>query len=270
MKKFLAIILTIAFAFTMVLAFTSCGEKELTVAELYAEAYKKNSELDSFDATAKMTIAVSSEGVSMDIPVEYSMKASGLKSGKMQTSGTMKMTAMGISLDIPFYSDGEYVYMSMFGQKMKQSAKDSEVNTDEITGIIKNLDEPTLKDATATDNEDGSKTIEIVYDEENFKKVFSDLIDSVMDSAGADAATAEGVKINISNMKQKVTINADKYISATSVSFDIEVEITKDGETQNAKLSMTMDITYNNIGTEVKVDVPTDLDQYEESSSLFE
>lgn len=266
MKKFLSIVLTIALALTMVFAITSCSEKEPTIEEIYDAAYKKYSEVDAVDMDVKMTMGISAQGVSMDMPVEYAIKATGIKSGKLQMSGVVKTSLMGISLEIPVYTDGEYVYVSMMGEKVKQPVNESDYNTEIVFDTVKEIDSSVFENATLTKKEDGSKVIELVYDEETFKKVFDDLISSSMKGLGVDESEiSENVKYRISNMKQIVTVNSNNDFTSVTGSFDIDIEITDDCETESAKITTTFESVFNSFGDDVKVEVPTDLDKYTEN-----
>lgn len=71
MKRIIALALTLAMAFSLVFAFSSCGkqeEKEKTAYEVYTEALKKNNELDSYALALDMKMSVSADGVSTDGP----------------------------------------------------------------------------------------------------------------------------------------------------------------------------------------------------------
>ena len=139
MKRIIALALTLAMAFSLVFAFSSCGkqeEKEKTAYEVYTEALKKNNELDSYALALDMKMSVSADGVSTDVPMTYDIKASGIKSGSPVYSAEMKMSMAGMTLTIPMYSDGKYVYMEMFGQKIKSSADDSDVDMKSFTDLV--------------------------------------------------------------------------------------------------------------------------------------
>ena len=104
MKRIIALALTLAMAFSLVFAFSSCGkqeEKEKTAYEVYTEALKKNNELDSYALALDMKMSVSADGVSTDVPMTCDIKASGIKSGSPVYSAEMKMSMAGMTLTIP-------------------------------------------------------------------------------------------------------------------------------------------------------------------------
>lgn len=172
MKRIIALALTLAMAFSLVFAFSSCGkqeEKEKTAYEVYTEALKKNNELDSYALALDMKMSVSADGVSTDVPMTYDIKASGIKSGSPVYSAEMKMSMAGMTLTIPMYSDGKYVYMEMFGQKIKSSADDSDADMKSFTNLVAKIQsEESFAGVTVTENEDGSKSMEIALKSADF------------------------------------------------------------------------------------------------------
>ena len=132
-----------------------------------------------------MKMSVSADGVSTDVPMTYDIKASGIKSGSPVYSAEMKMSMAGMTLTIPMYSDGKYVYMEMFGQKIKSSADDSDVDMKSFTDLVAKIQsEESFAGVTVTENEDGSKSMEIALKSADFNEAYGDLLDALLGSLG--------------------------------------------------------------------------------------
>lgn len=270
MKRIIALALTLAMAFSLVFAFSSCGkqeEKEKTAYEVYTEALKKNNELDSYALALDMKMSVSADGVSTDVPMTYDIKASGIKSGSPVYSAEMKMSMAGMTLTIPMYSDGKYVYMEMFGQKIKSSADDSDVDMKSFTDLVAKIQsEESFAGVTVTENEDGSKSMEISLKSADFNEAYGDLLDALLGSLGEEL-NGVGVSMTANDAKLAVTINKSGYIEKVGLKSDVKVTMTIEGE--NSEMNVSLDISgeYKNIGETVVVTPPADLDSYKEKEA---
>lgn len=233
MKRIIALALTLAMAFSLVFAFSSCGkqeEKEKTAYEVYTEALKKNNELDSYALALDMKMSVSADGVSTDVPMTYDIKASGIKSGSPVYSAEMKMSMAGMTLTIPMYSDGKYVYMEMFGQKIKSSADDSDADMKSFTNLVAKIQsEESFAGVTVTENEDGSKSMEIALKSADFNEAYGDLLDALLGSLGEEL-NGVGVSMTANDAKLAVTINKSGYIEKVGLKSDVKVTMTIEGE----------------------------------------
>lgn len=270
MKRIIALALTLAMAFSLVFTFSSCGkqeEKEKTAYEVYTEALKKNNELDSYALALDMKMSVSADGVSTDVPMTYDIKASGIKSGSPVYSAEMKMSMAGMTLTIPMYSDGKYVYMEMFGQKIKSSADDSDVDMKSFTDLVAKIQsEESFAGVTVTENEDGSKSMEIALKSADFNEAYGDLLDALLGSLGEEL-NGVGVSMTANDAKLTVTINKSGYIEKVGLKSDVKVTMTIEGE--NSEMNVSLDISgeYKNIGETVVVTPPADLDSYKEKEA---
>lgn len=263
MKKIISIMMTLAMIFALVFAFCACG-KEKSAYQIYTEAVKKNQELDSYELDLKMNMSVEADGVSMEVPLSYSIKSSGVQSGSPVFSGEMEMTISGITINVPVYSDGKYMYTELMGTKRKQPVEDGDNDLQEMTDTVLSMfSEDKFEGVVAVKNDDGTKSIDLPLDNETFQGAYSNLVDSMLGNLGEETADLNP-SINVSDAKVSVVINKDGYIEKVDLKCDLKLTMSAEGESVDMNVSLDMSGEYKNIGSEVTVTAPSDLDEYEE------
>lgn len=270
MKRIIAIALTLVMAFSLVFAFSSCGKKEeekkQTAYEVYTAALDKNNELDSYELAIDLKMSVAADGVSTDVPMSYDIKVAGVKSGSPVYSAEMKITMAGITFTVPVYFDGKYLYTEMFGEKMKESAENSDLDLEGLTTLASKFQsEETFSGVTVTENEDGTKSMEVALNSGDFNEAYGDLMDALLGSLGEEL-NGVGVSMSTDNAKSTITVNKDGYIEKVAFNGDINVTMTVEGENSEMTISFSANSEYKNIGETVTVTAPADLDSYKESS----
>ena len=270
MKRIIAIALTLVMAFSLVFAFSSCGKKEeekkQTAYEVYTAALDKNNELDSYELAIDLKMSVAADGVSTDVPMSYDIKVAGVKSGSPVYSAEMKMTMAGITFTVPVYFDGKYFYTEMFGEKMKESAENSDLDLEGLTTLASKFQsEEAFSGVTVTENEDGTKSMEVALNSGDFNEAYGDLMDALLGSLGEEL-NGVGVSVSTDNAKSTITVNKDGYIEKVAFNGDIKVTMTVEGENSEMTISFSANSEYKNIGETVTVTAPADLDSYKESS----
>lgn len=270
MKRIIAIALTLVMAFSLVFAFSSCGKKEeekkQTAYEVYTAALNKNNELDSYELAIDMKMSVAADGVSTDIPMSYDIKVAGAKSGSPVYSAEMKMSMAGMTFTVPMYFDGNYLYTEMFGEKMKESAENSDLDLESFTTLASKLQsEEAFNGVTVTENEDGTKSMEIAMNSGDFNEAYGAFMDALLGSLGEEL-NGVGVSTTVDNAKSIVTVNKDGYIEKVAFKGDIKLTMTVEGENSEMTISLDVNSEYRNIGETVTVTAPEDLDSYKESS----
>lgn len=270
MKRIIAIALTLVMAFSLVFAFSSCGKKEeekkQTAYEVYTAALDKNNELDSYELAIDLKMSVAADGVSTDVPMSYDIKVAGVKSGSPVYSAEMKMTMAGITFTIPVYFDGKYFYTEMFGEKMKESAENSDLDLEGLTTLASKFQsEEAFSGVTVTENEDGTKSMEVALNSGDFNEAYGDLMDALLGSLGEEL-NGVGVSVSTDNAKSTITVNKDGYIEKVAFNGDIKATMTVEGENSEMTISFSANSEYKNIGETVTVTAPADLDSYKESS----
>ena len=262
-KSILVIILVLSMLFT----FAACGEDNNSGAyELVNSAWKKMEALDCMDAKMIMNISMKVDGISMDIPIEYDLKAVGLQSDSPKMAMIMSMEMFGVTVETDVYVEDDYCYMSSMGQKMKVKAEDvSDYDAlDQANDIMVDLDEEYLKDVAVVPGSDGKKTVTLTMNADEFMDEFKDLIDSVGENAASGSSLED---IDISNVSIEITVDKNGYIDTYKVAFDMAMTVDVMDSTSTATASADMNIQYRNPGQSVTVTPPADYKSYPEVDS---
>lgn len=259
-KSIIAIILVLSVVFT----FAACGEdKNPGAYELINSAMKKTQALDSLDAKMIIDMSMEMEGFTMDLPVEYDLKAVDVRSDSPKVAMVMKMNVMGMTMDVDCYMEDGYYYMSAMGQKMKIKAEagDEYDALGQADDLMVDLDEEYLKDVAVISGNDGKKTVKLELDNDAFQEVFDELIDST----GGDAASGGNVtSVRIPEAHLEITVDKNGYIDTYKVAFEMEMTIESQGATYDAKVDLDASIAYNNPGQAVTITAPEDYKSYPE------
>jgi len=260
MKRIFAAILMLSLLFTL----AACGkDKNPEAYELVNSAMKKTQALDSLDMKMVMNMSMKMEGVSMDIPITYDIKAVDVHSKTPKMAMVMSMEMMGMSVDMDFYMEDGYYYMSAMGQKMKFKAEagDDYDALGQANNMMVDLDEKYLKDVAIVSGSNGKKTVTLKMDSDEFKKTFKDLVDSTGESA-VDGGTVKN--IDISNASVEITVNKDGYIDTYKLKFDMSMTVDVMGTSNTVSVSTDASIQYNNPGKKVTVTAPAGYKNYPE------
>lgn len=261
MKRILSLILVLC----ILLSFSACGkDKEETSAyELVNAAVKKTQELDSLDMKMVMHMSMTVDGESVDMPIKYDVKAVDIHSKNPRMAMVMSTDIAGMSLNMDFYMEDGYYYVSTMGQNMKFKAEtgdeyDALVQADNM--MVK-LDEKYLKDVTVKSGSDGKKTVVLQMNSEEFKKAFKELIASTGEGA-VDGGVLKS--IDISDASVEITVDKNGYIDTYKVKFNMSMTIEVMGTANNVTAKVDASIKYNNPGKDVTVTAPAGYKNYPE------
>lgn len=269
MKRILSLILVLC----ILLSFAACGKdkeegsttNELTAYELIDSAIKKTQALDSLDMKMIMSMKMTVEGESVEMPVEYYIKAVDIHSKNPRMSMVMNTEIIGMSVDMDFYLEDGYYYVSTMGKnmKMKAEAGDGYDVLGQSNNLMVDLDQKYLKDTKIITNNDGSKTVKLEMDRDAFKNEFKDLLDST----GEDTAELLGITeedISISNAVVEITVDQDGYVDTYDVKFDMNIVMDGEGSSNSISVELVAGIDYNNPGQPVTVTAPEGYKNYPE------
>ncbi|MBS7007186.1 DUF6612 family protein [Anaerostipes sp.] len=260
MKKFKKVLaLTLAAA----MLFTLGGCKKKSPEEVLKAANEKLNKMDSadMDGTIKMKMSsTSSNSSSFELKMGMKMKATGMTSKDMKMDMDITTAIAGQDLSVKAYYKDGYYYMNYSGQKVKQKM--------DVEAMQKQLENSTGQFNTSADNykdlkmskKDGNYVISFKFKE----KAINDYVNKMMGqlnstgSAGSSANYADQVKFD--SMSGTMTVNKDSEIIAQKINMTVSSK-------QEPKMSIKMsaDFKYNNIGKDVKVTLPSDLDTYKEA-----
>lgn len=271
MKKRIVALLLV---FCLALCFVGCGKNSTdkkdgsenstptqSVTLSVNDAVKKTQELDFVDASLKMEMKMSADGMDMTIPVVADIKAKGLKSDSPIVSTVMTMSMMGEELKMEMYQENDWVYITEDGIGYKMSAAEMGSDYDyagDMKDMLKTLPDDLVKSAKSEKAEDGTTTYTINMSGEKFTEIFGDFLSGVNEDSGVI-----GEDVKLSDVTVKIT-TANDYVSVYDISFIMDVTV----EDVASKLEVKASITYNNPGKEVVITPPADYQSFEELGDL--
>ncbi len=243
-----------ALALLMLVSLAACGKKQPTTYELVSDALKNIKALDESDMDIDMDISVTVMGATVDTPVKMSVQSKGLTKGDPIAYVNMKMTVMGTDILMEMYTEDGYVYTSTMGQNFKTKAEEADMgyaDSDMYEGVLQEIPREILETSAAvTENEDGSKTIEVEFTPEQFQKVYADLVGDMSESM---SESMEIKSLNISECKVSLTVDKDGYISVYDVAFVLDMTVMVQGISTTAQMDLEMRCQYNDPGKPVTV-----------------
>ncbi len=254
MKRISAMLLSFVMILAVVTGMTACQD-EKTVYQLYTEAQEKNANLDSIDATIEMQMKMDMSGTSMEIPMKYWVRASGLTGDKPVMRIDMDIEMMGADMKYDIYSaDGWNYYTTEEGNYKIKSLEDETIDTATLLNNAATLTEEQLKDIVMTEK-DGVSTFELTLSGEQLLASYKDLAEGM----------AEGMAVSAENIRDaKVTVSLkDGYVLSEGVTFAMTLTEESVGE---VTIEVVMNATYQNLGTAVTVQAPNGYEEYEEYS----
>lgn len=265
MKRFLSALVCAASVF----ALTACGGTGNSTANndkqqsqdpktVFSDAVKKTSDLSSNDITMKMKMAMSSGDQSIDIDMDMDAQLAKKGDNDYDMASTMSMKMMDQVTDMTMYYTDGYYYMDVAGQKMKYAMDVSEM-LEKTQGSVELFDMNTegLKDFTMKKDGD-NQVITYVGDPEKM----SDMVQEIMSAMGDQMSSMLGEESNIeiSKIEGTATVDKDGYVSAQKLLMDLSM--TAEGE--KVAITYDIDMTNNNPGKDVVIELPTDLADYME------
>ena len=279
MKKYKSIAFIIMLL-VVALVFAGCtspkGSKELTAYELVKSAVEKNAALDSSEMNIEMNLKMSIMGMSMDVPTTYNVKCA-KENGSAVSSAVMEMSVMGKSLTNKIYIEGDNIYIRMEDDdepiKYRLSITDElapSYNVSELTEeIIKTLPEDILKDIQIVNGENGVRTVTAEISEEKFNELFKEYTDRVLNDTVAELSENTDTELKVSNAKADITINKDGYITDYNLAFDMNMKLSIEGVEMDLAATCDSTCSYVDPGSKVTVEKPDDLEEYIDYRSVM-
>lgn len=253
-RKFIKLV-TAALVCAGLLTFAGCGKKDpFTV---YNEASVKTSELKSMAATSKVNMKLSAQGESIEVGMDMDMKIINPNGADMQADIAMNMDMLGQNVTVNSYFKDGYYYTSSGNSKIKYLMD------------IKQMQEQLAANSVQTNlKKEDFKEISLEKKDKDYLITFTikgDTMSKVVDSAlGALADTMNGTDMDmkIGDIPGTATVNKDNYLSAMTMKMPLTLTISG----QEMTMDMDMDMAYIDPGKEVTLELPEDLDTYEEIS----
>lgn len=235
-----------------------CGSKQMTAEEVMAKATEKQQTMTGIDASTKMDISMEIAGQSIEYDGTMNFKASSLNKEGMQMAIETTINMFGQEMNMnTYYTDGFY-YMDAMGEKGKMA-----MDLAEITETVKQ--NPAFGEIPADaykslemSEEGGNRVLTYVADGSKL----TDMIDSLMGGMMGSLGETGDMDMDISLGEVSGTLTVDKDFNAVAQTMKMDMTMTIEGMEVSA--TADVDMTINNPGQDVTVELPDDLDSYEE------
>ena len=209
----------IALLLSVVLVLAGCGStaKEQTAYELVKSAAEKTNALDSSEMNMEINMKMSIMGMTMDLPMKYNIKTA--KDGDaVNTLGTMDMSVMGESFKAEMFIDKDFIYMKEIDTDDPDSAAKVKIPVDDETAKAYNVADMS-GNMIKTLPEDILKDVEVVKSENGDRIVnvqiaedrFNEIFKEYTDSA-------------LSNVLSEISDNSDTEIKFSNTKVTVTVD----------------------------------------------
>ena len=238
-------ILSALLAAGMMLALAACPPQ--THQEMLESAAAKTNALSSAEYAVAMSAQMDMGGIQLGMDIDQSLKMVNDQENP-QVEAVVSMDLFGESVEAhTIYQDG-WCYVDTMGSKMKYAADYDEFLATQGENLLDASGTPTdfssLEDVSITQDGD-NRVISFTGGD----ALIEEIMGAVQDTQGMDITDASG----------QFTIDKDGYLSGQKFSFSASMD--SDGMT--GTMDMTIDLTLQNPGAEVTIQVD-DPDSYEE------
>ena len=256
MKKRLLALLLVLNLLLACCVFTSC--KELTSVVELTKAIENTNALDEMDATLELEMEIGILETDFAISAVADIKAKGLQGedpvyySKIQTEDTTLLSG-----NMEMYKEGHLAYLVVGDLKYKtraDSVPEQYDFSDDVRDVLEELPEDLLKGVEFTENQDGSKTISVLVEEE----VFVDLYEDLLEDVGAPVGNLLN-NVAIEDAAVSITIK-NGFVLEYALNFTVAL-INSGFEDYESFVSYK--VTYNNPGEPVEITPPEGYQDFE-------
>ncbi len=261
----------------LILAFsvTACSggddgtaKKERSAKEILESNLKKSNDLKDVDMSVNMKYVVDTgtgdedSEQSMDMSYDTQIADSGNDSMKMAMKAKVGISGVNVDMEA-YYTDG-YYYTNILNQKAKQAMDLSKIQEQmESSGDIQ-LPIDNYTDLKAKTDSDGNTVISYALSEDGLNEYILKFYEQLSSLSGSSSSVSSEdlEEIKVSSFTGTRTVNKDDYTVKDSIEYIME-----SAEGEEGKITVSMDIEYNNPGEKVSVTLPDDLSDYQESTT---
>jgi len=266
MKKIFTLALALLMALSA-LSLASC-EKALTPYETVAAALEKNAQLDAIEAEQVIKMKMDMMGMTIEMPVNGTMKATGIKSGNPVMYSKASTTVMGTTMDTETYVEDGYLYMNAMGESYKTNATAIAEDYDvlkEINSMLQLPPERVFEGVEPVTNEDGTTSFSFTMTKDDYLATYRPFFDSMSESLGV---TSDGSGLKIDDVNITMTIDKNGYVCGYVMAFKLEVSVTESGVSMDIKCDVECKLDFVNIGGNVTITPPEGYKDYKELETI--
>ena len=250
MKKFISVLLIILMLCS-ILFVSACSDRDddddndnnnpstLNAQKLVEDAITKINNLDSYYAIMTQDVHLSMQGVSMDMPVNVSIKVQDAKTSNPKMYAIQDMKMLGQSILTELYIEGDYIYLDSEGMQAKIS-KDEIGDTDQLSydktlkELLLVLPDDVLSGATVKINENGNKYVEVDFDAAKFLEYYKNNIEDISSSLNVSLDNMQ-----ISESTVKIVLDKKGYVKEYILTY--KMSISTQGQTANADVNLKIE-----------------------------
>lgn len=256
-KRVAAAFLALVMAFSL----AACGGgKEQTPQEVYKAALEKMSGLNGMDVSMDMTMNMTDGTESLDITMAADIRAKDVNKETMTMDMKMDVGLMGMTMTVQaYYADGYYM-MDTMGQKVKYPMPLDEAVSQ---AIMQDMDMNAMGEIEMSEA-DGVKTLSYSVDTAKMAEDGSaEEYLSLLENMGLGDLGAESMSFD--SISGTMTVSKDGYVLSNSMQMSGSIEEMG----QKMDVTMDMNMTYNNPGQDVAVEIPNADDYMEIDPSMM-
>ena len=250
MKKFISVLLIILMLCS-ILFVSACSDRDddddndnnnpstLNAQKLVEDAITKINNLDSYYAIMTQDVHLSMQGVSMDMPVNVSIKVQDAKTSNPKMYAIQDMKMLGQSILTELYIEGDYIYLDSEGMQAKIS-KDEIGDTDQLSydktvkELLWVLPDDVMNDVIVKINESGNRYVEVDFDSAKFLEFYESNIEDISSSINASIDD-----LQISDSKVKIVLDKSGYVKEYVLTY--KMSISTQGQTANADVNLKIE-----------------------------
>lgn len=248
-KRILALALTLVMICSL---FAGCSQK--SAYETIEAAVEKTQTLDAMDVKMVMDMTVSSNVMTMSMPITLEMKAKDMKSENPVILTNLSLSMLGQTIEAQVYQEDGWSYAVMGDMKQKTQAEPETDQYDYSEEMLQVIPEELMQDVKLEKGEDGAAKATISISGEKFMEVYADLVDQLSESL------TEADELDVKDAQVVISVK-DGYISTYEITFSLEETAGEDVTSLDVKAS----ITYENPGQPVEITPPEGYQDFPES-----
>lgn len=246
----------------------STSTKERSAKEILESNLKKSKDLKDVDMSMNMKYIVDTgtsdeeDEQTMDMSYDTQIADSGKDSMKMAMKAKVGISGVNVDMEA-YYTDG-YYYINILNQKAKQAMDLSKIQEQmESSGDIQ-LPIDNYTDLKSKTDSDGNTVISYTLNEDGLNEYILKFYEQLSSMSGSSSSVSSEdlEEIKVSSFSGTRTVNKDDYTLKDSIEYVMESAAGEEG-----KITVSMDIEYNNPGEKVTVTLPDDLSEYQESTT---